>query len=267
MRFKSFTALVALTIGGMLGFGAASANATVVDGVNLTPGLSIQVTDLLQNAPSKVGDTLTAVGQVTSFNGSNSFCAGCQLTFVASGFTVTQANGPVGSPTGLGFTGGTVNIYVLPGNSFNTFTQHNLNDAITAATSGTLFLQLSGHTSSFASAAISGDFSLISFGSLTGADTQGATAQGTLDVVKGDAAAYFDTNTINDSLGGHADFSLSGGVNITSVSDADRAGGIIFRGSDNIQGSVKIPEPGTLALLGSALFGLGVVTRRRRAKA
>jgi hypothetical protein len=257
MRIKSIKALMGLSVGAAIALTAGTSQAVVVDNVNLTAGPIFVGTDFVQNDPVAVGDTLKAAGRILAIGGVSNFCAvpGCQLTFVVNNYV--NATGVVGGA--IGFTGGTISIFEIdnPAVPFNTTTQTNLSVAQTKAdpVGSHLFLQLAGHVG----ATPIGNFTLDALGTFSGAVLQ-ALANGLLDVVGGDAAFFFDTNTISDLLGGHADLNFQGAGGSTNNHPA---GSIFFTGTDSLQGFiVPVPEPGTLMVLGSSLLGLGLLRRR-----
>ncbi len=255
MRIKSLKALMGLSVGAALALAAGTSQAGVVDNINLTGGPIFVGTDFVQNNPTSVGSTLQAAGRILSIGGLSNFCSvpGCQLTFVVNNFV--NATGVVGGT--IGFTGGTISIYEIdnPAVPYNTTTQTTIANAMNNAhpAGSHLFLQLAGHTG----LTPIGNYSLEAIGTFSGAVLQ-ALANGLLDVVGGDAAFFFDTNTIADLLGGHTDLNFQGAGGSTN---SKPQGGIFFTGTDSLQGFV-VPEPGTLAVLGSSLLGLGFMRRR-----
>jgi hypothetical protein len=257
MVFRYLKALMGLSLGAALVFAAGSARATVVDNINLPTGPIFVGTDFVQNDPTAIGDTLRAAGRILSIDGVTSFCAvpGCQLTFVVNNY-VNQTGVVNGT---VGFTGGTISIFEIdnPAVPYNTTLQPNLATAMANAEppGSHLFLQLAGHIGKTPT----GNFSLDATGVFSGQVLQ-ALANGLLDVTGGDAAFFFDTNTIADLLGGHADVNLQGAGGSTNDNPA---GNIFFLGTDSLQGFV-VPEPGTLAVLGSSLVAIGFVRRCMR---
>src|SRR5579862_9286905 len=111
---------VAALLSGAWAVGAAPARAVTVDGVTFTPGDVFAVSNFFQNAPTGLGQQLQAIGQVTqmispiSGTPNNTVCSGCELNFVATGYTNTTGPGAT-----LGFTGGTITLFVDPAGTFN----------------------------------------------------------------------------------------------------------------------------------------------------
>src|SRR3954469_20300164 len=102
---------MAALIAGALG-AATPARAVTVDGVTFTPGDVFAVSNFFQNAPSAAGSTFQAIGQVTQIISpisgapSTSFCSGCELNFVVTGYTNPSGPGSMQS-----FSGGTITFY------------------------------------------------------------------------------------------------------------------------------------------------------------
>src|SRR5258706_13958317 len=90
---------MAAVVAGAIGAAAAPAHAVTVDGVTFTPGDVFAVSNFFQNAPTALGSTFQAIGQVTqvispiSGTPSASFCSGCELNFVVTGHTNTSGPG------------------------------------------------------------------------------------------------------------------------------------------------------------------------------
>lgn len=254
MRHLKTAALVAGAIGGALLMSSqAMANPVTVDGVSFTTGAYFQSNQLFENAVTQVGDTLHGYGQVTAINGGTDFCSDCDLTFTFSGYTATAIN-----DQNADFTGGTVQFWVVPKGSFDASDPG-------SAMGTTLFLQTTGHTFAGQNAYSGRSGTLLSTGSALNSPAAAGTGIGQLDVAGGDAAAYFDTNTITDFNGGYSDF-----VFTTDFGEAGCQGAgspLPICGSASLQGNAAaVPEPGALGMMGLGLLGIGLgfAVRRRR---
>jgi hypothetical protein len=127
---------------------------------------------------------LSGYGKISSFSNSGlgDFCPGCELTFVFSNFQIDEAQSSIASQV---FTGGLVQLFVDNTPDFNT-------NVGNSAADGSSWLSLTGHTFT----------NFVDTGSLFGTRTSG---EFMLDVLAGVAASNFDTDTINDFIGGTAD--------------------------------------------------------------
>ncbi|NMM89825.1 hypothetical protein B2J88_36740 [Rhodococcus sp. SRB_17] len=107
-------------------------------------------------------------------------------------------------------------------------------------------------------AVIAGD-STTSYTSLFNNASVAGNGQGFLDFTSGSALGFFDTNSLTNRNGGTNDAFLT--VAYDDVNGVASSLGWTVKSVAQVTG--QIPEPGSIALLSMALFGLGAVTRRR----
>lgn len=250
---RMFPKLVA-SAAAALTFGASYAAPVNVGGVVWEPGSFFDFTStdsMIENIVGQVGDELRGYAKVNTLNGTDQsvFCPGCELTYAFSGYTVSN----VAADGSLTFTGGVINVYVDNSPNYNAMTQ-------STAVDGVLFLSLTGH--SYTLDGLTG--TLHSDATPTSPTVQGH-GEGFLDVSGGIAAAYFNTNPF-DTGSGLADLSFTSSFQLLPNGPFQSDDGVTYSmfGSNDLQGRTQaVPEPGVLSLLSIALFGFGVLTRRR----
>jgi hypothetical protein len=258
---RKLQALAAAVLGGVGSI--ASAAPVNIGGLNLETGPIFLVSSVYENVVTAVGDTLSGVGEITQINGEavGDLCAGCELTFVFGGYTVTSL-----TPTDITFTGGTATFYLGFGadNDFNPFASTGSAADLAAASNGTVFLNLTGHPVDAAGNTFRGGGvtlgTIAAFGRGLGL--------GDVDLSgPGIANSAFDTNFVTAAFGGNADIGISSAFGILALPHqgecATGLGAECLSGSASFQGNL-IPEPETYALMLAGLGVVGFVARRRR---
>jgi hypothetical protein len=254
-----------LGISGTAYAGAYTGATHTIDGITFPVGIApdgnqIHSGLLEESQILAVGDVLRGVGSVSSigFGLDKSWADGTNnltLAFVIEGYvarSIVLPSVPKGDAF-INFTGGLVSFYDL--NSATDYTLGNIDLDIATVKTGTLFLQLAGSPANDLGDTL---LSTTPGGSL--AFFKGGSGVGFLDVIGGDAAAAFATQTfVNpNSPTGYSDLSLTSDYS-TSSTDPEFA----VSGSATLKANA-IPEPFSLAVLGIGLVAVGAVRRRRR---
>jgi len=286
-KLKKFAIAAAMSAGALA---AVPASAVVIDGVKFNAGDQLVTTAIWESVLANSMDSLSGVGIVSKIS-----CTGCggttwldgqnntQLTYYFGGYTVAKWYDTTGTAhlagdegTGVNsfanakaidFTGGFVNLYtdrVTGGLSYldpsanpNVINPILIAQDIANATDGNLWLAYTGVTTTDLLTGRVG--SLFSSTNTLNSVHAGGSGFGYLNVTPGGlATGNFDTNSWN--VGG-----IVADARLDSSFSTTNSGAWPLSGTAALK-TQAIPEPGSLALIGLGLTGLGITYRRKSAK-
>lgn len=195
--------------------------------------------------PLNAGGLFQGYGQITALNADSGFCAGCELTYVFSGYTLDASFS--GAPnTPFTMSGGSLKIYVDTARDFSATNPG-------SAGNGQLWLELVGVDPNALGYTLVGSTSIPTF--------RGPAAFGAsyMDIVGGLAQSYLDTN----GQPGGSDFLFT--TSFQPLRKSFVRSGITYThfGTSEFSGVSAVPEAHTWAMMLVGLGLLGFVAKRR----
>jgi len=244
---------------------------TTIDGITIPVGLipggdQIQTGIIEESLVGAPGDVLQGIGYVQAIDDSSNNPVwtdgtnGIRLAFTFT-YTASVVTAPTSSTAGVvDFTGGVVDFYTeAAGYQLSGHGSQSADFAAVASSATHTWLTTKGGANDAAGNTLVSNLPANS--SLT--DFAAAGGNGWLDVSGGDAGSAYNTNTYTNAFDTTNDVSGTSDLLLTSSFSTGVSGDFPISGTENIKGNT-IPEPATLAILGTGVIALGLFGRRRR---